>query len=98
QPMTPEEWIKKYSPDATPLAKAKAENEQLKTESEGTRERLDATPKTRVLQCRQTAVPNFSGRRRRGRSRRRAPVRGSRCSWVAPVVAARAIAFLESWH
>jgi phage terminase small subunit len=37
QPMTPEEWIKKYSSDATPLAKAKAENEQLKKEIEETR-------------------------------------------------------------
>jgi phage terminase small subunit len=50
QPMTPEEWIKKYSPDAMPLAKAKAENAQLKKENEKTREQLDATPKTRVLQ------------------------------------------------
>jgi len=50
QPMSPEEWIKKYSPDATPLAKAKADNEQLKKEIEETREQLDATPKTRVLQ------------------------------------------------
>jgi hypothetical protein len=50
QPMTPEEWIKKYSPDATPLAKAKAENEQLKREIEETREQLDPTPKARVLQ------------------------------------------------
>ena len=50
QPMTPEEWIKKYSPDAAPLAKAKAENEQLRKQSEETREPLDAMPKTRVLQ------------------------------------------------
>jgi hypothetical protein len=48
--MTPEEWIKKYSPDAMPLAKANAENAQLKKENEKTREQLDATPKTRVLQ------------------------------------------------
>jgi hypothetical protein len=48
--MTSEEWIKKYSPDATPLAKAKAENEQLKEESEEPRAQLDARPKARVLQ------------------------------------------------
>jgi hypothetical protein len=49
RPMTADEWIEKYA-EPEPVAKAKAEREQLNKEIEETRERIEGAPKERVLQ------------------------------------------------